>query len=135
MRTLLIVPILLLGVTWATAQTKPDNSGQASYNQESNGKSGADRSVQGCLSESSGSYTLTSDTGKTYMLGGDTSKLAEHVGHEVLITGTRKSAGNMTAPSGETAGAMSNQANEPMLDVVSVKHVSKTCKKAGAMSH
>lgn len=135
MRPLLLISVLLLGVSWAAAQNTPAQSDQKAYNQTATGDSGTEHSVQGCLSNSDGNYMLTSDAGKTYMLAGDTSKLADHVGHEVIISGTRKSAGNTAGASGESAGTMSNQANEPTIDVVSVKHVSKTCKNSGAMSH
>ncbi len=135
MRPFLLLCVLLLGVSWASAQTTPAQSNQKAYNQAATGSSGPERTVQGCLSNSDGNYMLTSDSGKTYTLAGDTSKLADHVGHEVIITGTRKSAGNTAGPSGESAGTMSDQANQPTLDVMSVKHVSKTCKNAGSMSH
>jgi hypothetical protein len=128
MRALLSISVLLLGVTWAMAQNTPAQSNQKTYNQMSD-HSGTEHSVEGCLSSSGGNYMLTSDKGKTFMLAGDTSKLEEHVGHEVIITGTRKSA------SGESAGTMSNQGNEPTIDVTAVKHISKTCKNAGTMSH
>lgn len=95
---------------------------------------GAKTTVEGCLSGSNGSYMLTDSQGKSYQLQGDTSKLANHVNHEVRVTGTESAAG---APG---ANSMSNGAggSEITLDVTSVKHVSKTCKNAGAggtMSH
>ncbi len=135
MRALLSISILLLSMPWAVAQNTPAQSDQKTYNQTATGQNGTERSVQGCLSNSGGNYMLTSDSGKTFMLSGDTSKLEEHVGHEVIITGTRKSAGNTAGASGESTGTMSNQANAPTIDVVSLKHISKTCKNAGAMSH
>jgi hypothetical protein len=129
MRALLSISVLLLGFTWAMAQNTPAQSNQKTYNQTAASQNGTEHSVEGCLSSSSGNYMLTSDKGKTFMLSGDTSKLEEHVGHEVIITGTRKAAGNTA--SGESTGTMS----EPTIDVVSLKHISKTCKNAGAMSH
>lgn len=136
MRFLLSISVLLFCLPFAAAQNSPAQSNQKSYNQTATDHNGAERSVEGCLSSSSGNYMLTSDSGKTYMLSGDTSKLEEHVGHEVMITGTRKSGESTTAgASGESTGTMSNQANMPTIDVVSLKHISKTCKNAGAMSH
>jgi hypothetical protein len=132
MQRFLLFSIVLLSVSWVVAQSTPAQSGQKSYNQSATGNSGPDRSVEGCLNGSNGQYTLTSDRGKTFILAGDTSKLDQHVGHEVIVTGTRKSAGNTAGPSGESAGTMSNQANRPTLDVVSVKHVSETCKSSTA---
>jgi len=74
--------------------------------------------VEGCLQGSNGNYTLTDSAGTTYQLAGDTSKLTEHVGHEVEIKGS-------TSPSSSASAGASSQ---PTLTVDSVKHVSKTCK-------
>lgn len=83
--------------------------------------------VEGCLSGSSGNFTLTDKNGMSYQLTGDTAKLSEHVGHEVKITGTSESS---TGSASSTAGAGHT------LEVTSVKHISKTCKSAGGgMSH
>lgn len=80
--------------------------------------------VRGCLSGSSGNYTLTSKSGKTYQLSGDTSKLSEHVGHTVEITGTKASPS--TGASASTSSAAGTNTPET-LDVTSVKHISPTC--------
>jgi hypothetical protein len=118
MRQLLVLCVLLLGVSWAAAQNSPTTSPKGST---SAGASA--HTVEGCLSSSEGKYMLTDMHGKTFELTGDTSKLAEHVGHEVKITGTESS---------ETASASGSQ--EMTLDVSSVKHISKTC-KSGSMAH
>jgi len=115
--------VLLLGVSWAAAQNSAPSAQKGSTTAEA-----GSHTVEGCLSGSDGKYTLTDMHGKTYELTGDTSKLAEHVGHQVKITGTRSS-GNASPSS--TAGG-----SEMALDVSSVKHISKTCKNAGgAMAH
>lgn len=122
MRQLLALCVLLLGVSWAAAQ----NSTPASQKGAEAGS--GTHTVEGCLSSSAGKYMLTDMHGKTFELTGDTSKLAEHVGHEVKITGTE----------GSGAGSTSTTGGEEMtLDVSSVKHVSKTCKNSsgGGMSH
>jgi hypothetical protein len=91
--------------------------------------------VQGCLSGSSGSYTLSDKNGTTYQLTGDTAKLSEHVGHEVKITGT-PSSGSSTAASGGAASSTAGEAgSQQTLQVSSVKHISKTCQSGGGMSH
>ena len=89
----LIVSVLLLGLSWAVAQdttqgstspsrgTNPMNSGQ-------NSASASEKTVTGCLSGSSGNFTLTDKHGTAYQLTGDTAKLSDHVGHEVRVTGT-----------------------------------------------
>jgi hypothetical protein len=78
--------------------------------------------VQGCLAGSDGNYTLTADNGTTYQLAGNTAELKDHVGHEVQITG--KTSGSNAASS--SAGA----AQQGVLEVKSMKHISKTCKPA-----
>jgi hypothetical protein len=119
MRKLLLLSVLLLGVSWAAAQNSPQTS------KSSAASAGSQTTVEGCLSGSEGKYTLTDQEGKTYDLTGDTAKLANHVGHEVKITGTLG-----TAAAGGSAMASGSQS----LEVSSMKHISKTCKSAGAMS-
>lgn len=122
MRQLLVLCVLLLGVSWAAAQ----NSAPSAQKGSTTAGAGS-HTVEGCLSGSDGKYTLTDMHGKTYELTGDISKLAEHVGHEVKITGTESSG---------TGSASSAGASEMSLDVSSVKHISKTCKNsAGGMAH
>jgi hypothetical protein len=127
-RLLLLVSVLLLGVSWAAAQNSA-SPGQTSHSRASAGS----QTVEGCLSGSNGKYTLTDQQGKTYDLTGDTSKLADHVGHEVKITGT---SGSGSASGAGSAMGESSGSSGQTLEVSSVKHVSKTCKSAGGgMSH
>jgi hypothetical protein len=123
MRLTLLLSVLLLGVSWAVTQNTPAQTTPKSYSQTTT-STGSQTSVEGCLSSSAGKYMLTDKNGKMYELTGETSKLAEHVGHEVKITGTESPAGSTAASS----GAMSNQSS---LEVSSVKHISKTCKSGG----
>lgn len=135
----LFLSVLLLGVSWAVAQgtsptspstSNPDSSAQTS----SQTSAGGETTVQGCLSGSSGSYTLATKDGTTYHLTGDTAKLSEHVGHEVKITGTANSAAS--SPSSGAASSTAGTSSEKSLQVSSVKHVSKTCQSgSGGMSH
>jgi hypothetical protein len=128
-RILLLLSTLLLGMSWVAAQNSASPGQQGS---KSASGAGSATTVQGCLSGSNGKYTLTDAQGKTYDLMGDTSKLADHVGHEVKITGVENSA----ATSGSSGGAMGNDSSQPTIEVSAVKHVSKTCKNAGGgMSH
>jgi hypothetical protein len=126
----LLVSVLLLGLTWAIAQdttaSPPANSGQMSRT-----SGGGQTTVQGCLSGSNGSYTLSDKNGNTYQLTGDTAKLSEHVGHEVKVTGTSGSSADSSNASATTGNAGSQQT----LQVSSVKHVSKTCSSGTNMSH
>jgi hypothetical protein len=134
-KILLLGSVLLLGAFWAVAQDSTPSgqtdSTQSTPTQSSSGQAMAKQTVEGCLSGANGKYTLTDQQGTSYDLTGDTSKLADHVGHEVKITGTTGADSSGTATS--SAGASGQT-----LQVSSVKHVSKTCKNAGAgggMSH
>ncbi len=125
MRQILILSVLLLGGMWAAAQTSsqsyPSSSGQTSSH-ASTSSTGSHKTVEGCLSESNGKYMLKDKQGMTYELSGDTSKLAEHVGHEVKVTGSE---------SAESGTATSSMSHEKMIEVTSVKHVSKSCEGGG----
>jgi len=130
----LVFSVLLLGFSWAMAQngTSSANSSTAA-GQTSHASASGETSVEGCLSGSNGSYTLTDKNGMTYQLTGDTAKLGEHVGHEARITGTRSSASSNAA--GGAASSAAGGAGSEMLQVSSVKHISKTCKSGTGMSH
>ena len=142
---LLLVSVLLLGLSWAVAQNSttssqsPDSTGSAQSTGSSAGSgqasrtgTGAQMSVEGCLSGSNGNYTLTEKNGMSYQLTGDTAKLSEHVGHEIKVTGTSGSSASAESSTGAASGAAGGQT----LQVTSVKHVSKTCKSGGGgMSH
>ncbi len=132
-KLLLLVSVLLLGASWAVAQ---DSSSQtdpnsASAAQTSSANAGGETTVQGCLSGSNGSYTLTDKNGTSYQLTGDDAKLSEHVGHEVKITGTSSSASASASGGGTASGAAGGAAASQTLQVSSVKHVSKTCQSGG----
>ena len=132
MRHLLALSVLLLSGAWAAAQNYPSQTSPSQTNPSQTTSTGADAqtSVQGCLSGSSGNYILTNGKGNTYQLTGDTSKLTEHVGHEVQIKGTPGSAS--ASQGGTTGGAASNTTGQASgssqtLEVSSVKHISKSC--------
>ena len=117
MLLLMLLLVLLVSAAWVQAQAYP----QAEPTQSTAGAAGH-MTVQGCLSGSDGSYTLTADNGTTYQLTGNTAALKDHVGHEVQITGKT---------SGSTAASSSTSAAGPeALEVKSMKHISKTCKSA-----
>lgn len=153
MKHVMLLAVLFLGVTWMASQamaqdTTSPSTGQSSQSSEmghqngmnqtgqmsGNGQTntGAKTTVEGCLSGSNGNYMLTDSEGKSYELTGDTSKLANHVGHEMKVTGTESSgtAGGSSMSNGASGSQMT-------IDVTSFKHISKTCKNAagGGMSH
>jgi hypothetical protein len=119
----LILSIMLLGLTWAVAQDSTGATPSSRAGQSASGQV----TVEGCLSGSNGNFTLTDKNGTSYELKGDTAKLSEHVGHEIKVTGVSSSAAGESA----SAGAGSSQT----LQVSSVKHVAKTCKSGGGMTH
>jgi len=136
-KVLLLVSVLLLGACWAAAQdsTTP-NSSPASPTSASSGQTGSAaasgaNTVEGCLSGSSGSFTLTAKDGTSYQLTGDTAKLSDHVGHEVKITGTSSAASSNAG--GTATGTAGASGSSQTLEVSSVKMVSKTCQN-GSMS-
>jgi Protein of unknown function (DUF5818) len=119
-KTILMLAIpLLVSTSWLLAQNQdsPTRSGQ-------NGTAGQ-TTIQGCLQESNGRYTLTSDSGMTYLLQGAGSTLSKHVGHEVRITGATSSTGSSHSEADPAAGA--SEKTEETLTIESVKHISKTC--------
>jgi len=87
----------------STPPTVPDNS-QSNQQYPSSGQkpdtsqssappqaSADQQSIEGCIGGAAGAFTLTDAMGKTYQLAGDTSKLADHVGHSVQVTGSAES--------------------------------------------
>ena len=143
----LLLSVLLLGLSWAVAQnstpstsTSSSGSGQSSASSASQTSSGGETTVQGCLSGSSGSFTLTDKSGTAYQLTGDTAKLSEHVGHEVKVTGTTGSGASSAGSSSSDSSASSpssgaSSGSQQTLQVTSVKHVAKSCQSGGGMSH
>ncbi len=116
--------MLLLGAAWVVAQNYPSQTSPSQTNpdQTTPTATGAQTTVQGCLSGSSGNYILTDKNGNTYQLTGDTSKLNEHVGHEVQIKGTASSASASAGTTSGTASSTTGQksgSSQQMLDVSS----------------
>jgi hypothetical protein len=164
-KTFLITAILLLSAAWAVAQTspsmpqsttpgtsstqstspsstspsqQPDTSStttQTTTTQTTQTSNDSNTSIEGCLSGSAGNFTLTDQSGKTYQLAGDTSKLSDHVGHQVRLMGTdnSSSASSSSSPSssspssgaGSTAGSSSG--TQSTFTVNKVKMISSTC--------
>jgi cytoskeletal protein RodZ len=105
--------------------------------------------IEGCLNGSAGNYTLTDNSGKTWQLAGDTSKLSDHVGHQVRLNGSQaggsdtsanpSSASGNAGVSGSTpggnasgsissgAGAGANSSGSGTFTVTKVKMISSSC--------
>ena len=99
------------------------------------GSHGSAQTVEGCLQNSNGTFTLTDSSGTMYQLQGDSSKLTPHAGQEVRITGTTSAGSTSDTGSSETAaagsGMPSSSGAQPMLTVQKVRQVSKTCNSNG----
>ena len=118
MTFMLVLPLLVsTSLLFAQNQDSPTRSG-------TNGTAGQ-TTIQGCLQESNGSYTLTSDSGMTYLLQGASSTLSKHVGHEVRITGSTSNAGSSRSETDPAAGT--SEKPQETLTIENVKHISKTC--------
>lgn len=170
-KTFLITAILLLSAAWAVAQTSPstpqsttpDTSSQQSTSPSSTSpsqqpdtsstttqttttqttqtSSNSSTSIEGCLSGSAGNWTLTDQSGKTWQLAGDTSKLSDHVGHQVRLMGSdnSSSASGSSSPSSSSPsssnpsssagapGAGSSSGTQSTFTVNKVKMISSTC--------
>jgi hypothetical protein len=103
----LITGVLLLSAVWVAAQQTPSAPQSAAPNatqtspanprtfspEQSAPPAKAEATIQGCLAGSGDSFTLTEKSGKAYQLEGDSSKLSNHVGHEVQLVGSQASGG------------------------------------------
>jgi len=123
--------------------TTPDTSStttQTTTTQTTQTSSNNSTSIEGCLSGSAGNWTLTDQSGKTWQLAGDTSKLSDHVGHQVRLMGTDNSSSasgssspsssnpSSSSPSSTTgAGAGSSSGTQSTFTVNKVKMISSTC--------
>jgi hypothetical protein len=128
---LLTASILLLSA-WVVAQ-ETSNPGSAESPQSSSNAS--QTTIEGCLSSSSGNYTLTDNSGKTYQLGGETSKLSSHVGHQVQIKGSEMGAtASATTPSGATATANTSSSGSNPSSSSATQSGSSTSAQSGTAS-
>lgn len=119
----------------------PDTSStttQTTTTQTTQTSSNSSTSIEGCLSGSAGNWTLTDQSGKTWQLAGDTSKLSDHVGHQVRLMGSDNSSSasgasgssspSSSSPSSSTgAGAGSSSGTQSTFTVNKVKMISSTC--------
>src|ERR671924_199682 len=108
----LLTATLLLSSAWMFAQSTSQSGGYGSSSQSSS--SGNETTIEGCLSGSSGNFTLSDKSGKTYQLQGDTSKLEKEVGHQVRVKGTESGTSASTgSPSGSSQSSGSNSGMSP----------------------
>ncbi len=115
--------------TSASSQTSDQSSGTSG---SMSGTSSSQTSIEGCLSGSTGSYSLTDNSGTTYQLQGDDSKLSKHVGHEIQVKGSEGSAsaspsGASPSSSSSTSSSSTGASAGKTFNVTSVKMISSTC--------
>lgn len=137
MRYLMLVAVVLLGTGWMIAQTTPDQNqnanpaaGQTASQPDQNAnqaqpqhrRDSKETTIQGCLGGSEGNFTLTDKSGIAYRLIGDSSKLKDHVGHEVEVKGE-------AGPPKDKAKEVAAGNDQPMFTVKSIKHLAESCSK------
>lgn len=143
-KILLLTIVLLVFAAWAVAQqgtTSP--SAPPRDNSQSSQQSALGANVtDGCLGGSAGNFTVTDKAGTTYQLqlpaNADTSKLGQHIGQEVRVTGTTSSASgsasaSSSANSGSSAGAAGSAPSagassaQPAINVTRMEKIADTC--------
>jgi uncharacterized protein DUF5818 len=106
----LLTAALLLSSAWVVAQS---NSQSGTYN-SSQSSSSSEKTIEGCLSGSAGSFTLSDNSGKTYQLQGDTAKLKDEVGHQVRVKGTEAgTSASSSSPSSSSQSSSSSSGVSP----------------------
>ncbi len=121
----------LLMTTLAVAQDLPSNSREGTEptpnSQTSKTYKTSSNVIRGCLSGSSGNYTVTDQNGMQYNIAGPDNQLAARVGHEIEIT-TRQDQSSESASQGDQANAKSTNT----VQVSDVRDVASTCKTGGS---
>ena len=119
----LLAATMLLSAIWLVAQSSTQSNPQSSTSSGSSDQT----TIQGCLSGSSGNFTVTDSSGNSYKLQGDTSKLSDHVGQEVKISGKDLSSTSSSGfPSASKDPASSAQGSRGF-DVSDIQKVSDSC--------
>ena len=77
-----LLGVVLVAGVWLHGKDCPPTCNQSDH------PTGRPNTFHGCLLGSAGNFTLTDNSGTTYQIQGDASRLREHVGYEVQITGT-----------------------------------------------
>ena len=149
MRKLFFLTMIFLVVTaFALAQQPsnrpiapgPDNRPAAPSMDSSQAAqpSAAGNSIEGCLGGSAGNFTVTDRTGTTYPLqlpqNADTSKLSQHIGEEVRVTGTMSSGSDTgtaspgnRAGSSSAAGSAAGASMQNSINVTKMDKIGSTC--------
>jgi hypothetical protein len=117
-KTLLLTVLLLVCAAWVVAQ-------QGSGSQATAGET----SVEGCLGGAAGAFTLSDKAGTTYQLqlpaSADKTKLSQHIGQEVRVTGTMASA--TPASPDKTPSAAGSTSGGQTINVSKMDKIADTC--------
>ncbi|HZQ23509.1 MAG TPA: DUF5818 domain-containing protein [Terriglobales bacterium] len=111
-----------MGQTGTTGQT--GSMGQSS-DQGNMGKSGKESKVRGCIRSEGGSYMLEDAHGRMWSLT-SSQDLSAHVGHEVVVHGTKSGSGSSSMSNTSSAGNSAGSITADKIDMVS-----DTCKLGG----
>lgn len=111
----LLSAIVLLSSVWVVAQSATGSNAQSNHKMKT--------TVEGCLGGSAANYVLTESSGKEFDLRGDTSKLGEHLGQEVKISGEEET----MSKSSTAASSSTSTASKPTIEVSSVEKIANTC--------
>ena len=85
--------VVLLSSSWGLAQNNPSPEKTQDDKEQFAELEKHGKAVEGCLTGSADTFTLTNAKGRPYKLTGDTSGLKENVGHMVRLYGTAASSG------------------------------------------
>ena len=85
--------VVLLSSSWGLAQNNPSPEKTQDDKEQFTELEKHGKAVEGCLTGSADTFTLTNAEGRPYKLTGDTSGLKENVGHMVRLYGTAASSG------------------------------------------
>jgi hypothetical protein len=102
------------------------NNGQDRDRDEDRGKV---REMTGCLQKDGGEYELMADNGSTWELKGDDSRLADHVGHTIRVTGTVDHNKMHEEKEKAKEKTQDNPREHGHLTVTNVKMVSRSCSR------
>lgn len=120
----------VLATTVAAAQNTGSSMGNSTEGQTNGNQTYQSETTQvlrGCLSGSTGNYTLTDQNGTQYTVNGDDAALRPQVGHEVQIT-TRN---NQSAETSTENNGSSTRTTTNNVQVANVREVSPACNRGG----
>lgn len=106
--------VLLISAVWLSAQDATQTSDKNSNL----------TTVEGCLQNPNGHYTLTDNSGTAHQLAGAANKLGHQVGRQIEVTGKP----GMRTLDSTLAGAGSSAVEQEVFEVKSVKRIADACK-------